>query len=1037
MRGYKLTFLSFITILIAIVSLDHFVNIGSAQAPINRVYGRFYQLDVVAESGQDGLTGMGDNVSLNDDGTVAFVGQTASPLPVGEGVFVRRISDAAPINITPGFQSSTRVFGRAVQINNNNQVAARDRTTGSPPPSLVRIWNADSPGSFTTVARGGFASDPFNSVLAFPSLNNNVTATSTSGALNYVFGSLANTTLADLLVTPNAIPVTTLITTRNEIFRVIQRPLIADDGKIIMRTGNLASDPIVLFNAFLGVDATIADNAFAVAPALPVFGRSPGISDDGVAVAFYADLTNLTKAQMIQTNVGPGIFISLNDGSANRKIVRVTGRQVEDVFNAGNLDGICDSNEVCINAELGVDATGRIINFADPLVNRYDKDSRVAVSHLALGAAGVEDDTFVVSFIATPNRSHEAGTFSDKKGIWTVRVDVKKLEDGSLNYEVSRPVPVIQVDDKIGNRIITDVAVHDQLAGVPKDETGAARVQHPGDHRVAFWASTLVGATAGQIVVRATQIDTDEDALYDHWETPGGGIDFDGDGLIDLPLGSAPYLANPSRKDIFVEVDSMDGLAPSDAALRQVEASFSNAPANSGPITLHLMKDTSESVPFQTNIAYSRVAGLCAADPNTSDFNQIKRDSFGTVTERASGSKVINAKALAFRYALFGYRQATGAAGGVCTSNGSSGVAGSILSDSFFVTLGFPSPAALKAYAGNNCLPGETLAVCGQREAEAGTLMHEFGHTLGLRHGGSADDNHKPNYFSLMSYNYQFKNVDPNRALDYSRETLDSLNENGGLNEPIGITDSSLPPGTQLMRMVILGDFNGLRTKRPALLGPAVDWNVNGNSTETMVTANINYVLNESPSGEAGSLKTLRGSNDWRNLKYNFRNSMSFNHTRPIVFPFHFSDGVFVPPLPELTETQVIDAASTFDADDDGINNLLDNCPGTFNPDQTDTGGDGIGDACTSQPTAAAVSVGGRVSTSDGRAISGVRVTMTHAVNGEVRTALTNAFGYFRFQAVLAGDNYILEGSHKRYKFEPRFVTVLDEIVDADLTPIP
>lgn len=40
------------------------------------------------------------------------------------------------------------------------------------------------------------------------------------------------------------------------------------------------------------------------------------------------------------------------------------------------------------------------------------------------------------------------------------------------------------------------------------------------------------------------------------------------------------------------------------------------------------------------------------------------------------------------------------------------------------------------------------------------TIIHEFGHNLGLRHGGDSDCNEKPNYNSLMNYNYQFFGID-------------------------------------------------------------------------------------------------------------------------------------------------------------------------------------------------------------------------------------------------------------------------------------
>jgi len=88
-------------------------------------------------------------------------------------------------------------------------------------------------------------------------------------------------------------------------------------------------------------------------------------------------------------------------------------------------------------------------------------------------------------------------------------------------------------------------------------------------------------------------------------------------------------------------------------------------------------------------------------------------------------------------------------------------------------------------------------------------------------------------------------------------------------------------------------------------------------------------------------------------------------------------------------------------------------------------------------PSAASVSVGGRVLAPNGLGISSARVTIINAQNGEARTALTNGFGYYEFPEILSGEAYVLEASHKRYTFEPRFMTILDSIGNADIVAIP
>ena len=82
-------------------------------------------------------------------------------------------------------------------------------------------------------------------------------------------------------------------------------------------------------------------------------------------------------------------------------------------------------------------------------------------------------------------------------------------------------------------------------------------------------------------------------------------------------------------------------------------------------------------------------------------------------------------------------------------------------------------------------------------DMQAGTLMHELGHTLGLYHGGAGtnDYNCKPNYLSVMNYLYQFNlggfasntpgvatntPMRANRPLDFSRNALPNLIKNPG-----------------------------------------------------------------------------------------------------------------------------------------------------------------------------------------------------------------------------------------------------------------
>ena len=67
--------------------------------------------------------------------------------------------------------------------------------------------------------------------------------------------------------------------------------------------------------------------------------------------------------------------------------------------------------------------------------------------------------------------------------------------------------------------------------------------------------------------------------------------------------------------------------------------------------------------------------------------------------------------------------------------------------------------------------------------------------------------------------------------------------------------------------------------------------------------------------------------------------------------------------------------------------------------------------------TAAPADVDGRVTTSAGSGIRGAYLTLTDLSTGEVRTVVTNNFGYYRFTGMMTDDVYNLTVSAKRYTF--------------------
>jgi hypothetical protein len=82
-------------------------------------------------------------------------------------------------------------------------------------------------------------------------------------------------------------------------------------------------------------------------------------------------------------------------------------------------------------------------------------------------------------------------------------------------------------------------------------------------------------------------------------------------------------------------------------------------------------------------------------------------------------------------------------------------------------------------------------------------------------------------------------------------------------------------------------------------------------------------------------------------------------------------------------------------------------------------------------PTAAAVTIGGRVMNASGRGVRNARLTLTEA-DGTVHTGLSGTFGYYRFADIPAGQSVFVSVSSKRFSLSnsSQVVNVTEDVED-------
>ncbi len=140
----------------------------------------------------------------------------------------------------------------------------------------------------------------------------------------------------------------------------------------------------------------------------------------------------------------------------------------------------------------------------------------------------------------------------------------------------------------------------------------------------------------------------------------------------------------------------------------------------------------------------------------------------------------------------------------------------------------------------------------------ASTFMHEFGHNLGLDHGGLDDVNNKPNYVSVMNYNFdylKYTNGEP-LVVDFSRELLLPLNE-ANIDETIGI--QSVVYSTVMVYHGYRHPGEAPQTEWVQLNKPVYDWDHDG-TLEQGVPIDLNWF---DPDDDPSPGEPMNGCNDW------------------------------------------------------------------------------------------------------------------------------------------------------------------------------
>ena len=342
-----------------------------------------------------------------------------------------------------------------------------------------------------------------------------------------------------------------------------------------------------------------------------------------------------------------------------------------------------------------------------------------------------------------------------------------------------------------------------------------------------FLVDDAIGTTVSPIK------DDDGDGIPNEIEE--NGLDLNNDGTID-------YQSDPNHKDIHLELDYMGGFQPIPDGIDKIKNAFANAkvtnPDDRPGINLHVITD--EQMNGATTKDFIKLA----------DMQKIRNEFFGTQIERSDPNKdnILDAKSRIFHYGIlinkieeapqhsgFGFNPRAIPIDLLQVNQLPEGM-------NFIVSLG--------AVKDKKPIP---------QGLQEGTIMHELGHTLGLKHGGDDGIELKPNYFSVMNYLFQDDTIE--RDLDYS--ICNIVLDEGALNEWKGIEDICKISRqsvyfTTASCIARQGDELNFGELRHIITNMKINWN-NKESYQLGIEHDVNCDK---------KFKKLNAKNDWEKILY-------------------------------------------------------------------------------------------------------------------------------------------------------------------------